>query len=38
VNLAAELRDQKTDEGEEENDQIEIEPGHSSVRCGCDEL
>ena len=31
--LAAELRDQKADESEEENDQVDIEPGHSEVQC-----
>ena len=30
--LAAELRDQETDERQEEDDEIEVEPGHSSVQ------
>ena len=30
--LAAELRDQEADERQEEDDEIEVEPGHSSVQ------
>jgi hypothetical protein len=33
--LAAELHDQKAEEGEEESDKVEVEPGHSWVRGEC---